>query len=221
MSHRLTPPELLGRATMVLTAPVATAHVEDNVDPAVGTIVLKARGKAVAPGEPLVELHYRDSARLATAVEMTRSISHLFWLNAPEEESRNLGNHWQGVVIRWEWIMEIQRAELGRLSAGFHGGSHSSVVAYRHRPGAHGSRPDSVQPGKRHWSARPSGSRRCILHRVSSMAACSVNLLGHGWRRVVKDSGWKWVVEMWVDCFFGGGGFRDSWSWTSLGERHR
>ena len=103
--------ELLGRATMVLGA--GRDRVEDNVDPAVGAIVLKARGKAVAPGEPLVELHYRDSARLATAVEMTRSAYII--ADAPGRRIANLGNHWQGVVIRWEWIMEIQPAELARL----------------------------------------------------------------------------------------------------------
>jgi pyrimidine-nucleoside phosphorylase len=79
--------ELIGRATMVLGA--GRDRVEDSVDPAVGAIVLKTRGEPVAAGDPLVELHYRDPARLATAVEMTRN-AYTIAEAPPEKESQIL-----------------------------------------------------------------------------------------------------------------------------------
>lgn len=57
--------ELLGRATMVLGA--GRDKVEDAVDPGVGAMLLAKPGDRVAWGQPLVELHYRDSSRLAEA----------------------------------------------------------------------------------------------------------------------------------------------------------
>jgi pyrimidine-nucleoside phosphorylase len=62
--------ELLGRATMVLGA--GRDRVEDVIDPAVGAIVLKTRGDRVSTGESLVELHYREDARLGAAMELVR-----------------------------------------------------------------------------------------------------------------------------------------------------
>jgi thymidine phosphorylase len=44
--------------------------VEDSVDPAVGAVVLVRPGDAVKPGDALIELHYRDSGRLAAAKEL-------------------------------------------------------------------------------------------------------------------------------------------------------
>jgi pyrimidine-nucleoside phosphorylase len=55
----------VGRATVLLGA--GRDRVEDAVDPAVGVIVLARRGERVRPGDGLLEVHYRDSARLAAA----------------------------------------------------------------------------------------------------------------------------------------------------------
>jgi pyrimidine-nucleoside phosphorylase len=54
--------ELIGRATMLLGA--GRDRVEDTIDPGVGAVVLAARGQRVGAGEPVVELHYREAARL-------------------------------------------------------------------------------------------------------------------------------------------------------------
>jgi pyrimidine-nucleoside phosphorylase len=62
--------ELIGRATMLLGA--GRDRAEDAVDHAVGAIVLKPRGEGVKAGEALLELHYRDGARLGQAVELVR-----------------------------------------------------------------------------------------------------------------------------------------------------
>jgi pyrimidine-nucleoside phosphorylase len=55
----------VGRATVALGA--GRDRVEDGVDPAVGVIVLARPGDRVKAGDALLELHYRDSARLAAA----------------------------------------------------------------------------------------------------------------------------------------------------------
>ncbi len=62
--------ELIGRATMLLGA--GRDRVEDRVDHAAGAMLLKVVGDGVKSGEALVELHYRDPAKLPAAVEMTR-----------------------------------------------------------------------------------------------------------------------------------------------------
>jgi thymidine phosphorylase len=57
--------ESVGRATVLLGA--GRDRVEDSVDPAVGAIVLAQRGDYVKPGDALIELHYRETSRLAAA----------------------------------------------------------------------------------------------------------------------------------------------------------
>jgi pyrimidine-nucleoside phosphorylase len=57
--------EAVGRATMVLGA--GRDRVEDAVDPAVGAIVRAKIGSRVRPGDPLIELHYRDAAKVPAA----------------------------------------------------------------------------------------------------------------------------------------------------------
>lgn len=60
--------ELVGRATCVLGA--GRERVEDSVDPGVGATVHARRGQQVKKGDAIVELHYRDDAKLKTAVEL-------------------------------------------------------------------------------------------------------------------------------------------------------
>jgi pyrimidine-nucleoside phosphorylase len=62
--------EKIGRATMVLGA--GRDRVEDTVDHAVGAKVLRAYGERVEAGEALLEIHYRDPARLQTALDLAR-----------------------------------------------------------------------------------------------------------------------------------------------------
>lgn len=62
--------ERLGRATVPLG--VGRDRVEDTIDPAVGAIVLVQAGQQVKAGEALVELHYRDPARLEAARVLLR-----------------------------------------------------------------------------------------------------------------------------------------------------
>jgi pyrimidine-nucleoside phosphorylase len=57
--------ERVGRATVHLGA--GRDRVEDAVDPAVGARVLAHRGHRVKAGDGLIELHYRDAAKLAAA----------------------------------------------------------------------------------------------------------------------------------------------------------
>ena len=65
--------ELVGRASVALGA--GRDRVEDPVDPAVGIVVLAKPGAAVRRGDPVLELHYRDRARLdAARVLAERSI---------------------------------------------------------------------------------------------------------------------------------------------------
>jgi thymidine phosphorylase len=44
--------------------------VEDAVDPGVGVVVLAGPGAEIRTGEPFVEVHYRDEARLPAALEL-------------------------------------------------------------------------------------------------------------------------------------------------------
>jgi pyrimidine-nucleoside phosphorylase len=61
--------ELVGRASVVLGA--GRDRVEDPVDPAVGIMVVAKPGDAVRAGAPVLELHYRDAARLDAALRLT------------------------------------------------------------------------------------------------------------------------------------------------------
>jgi pyrimidine-nucleoside phosphorylase len=57
--------ELVGRASVVLGA--GRDRVEDPVDPAVGVMLIARPGDSVRAGDPVLELHFRDSARLEAA----------------------------------------------------------------------------------------------------------------------------------------------------------
>src|SRR5438874_4673372 len=61
--------ELVGRASVALGA--GRDRVEDAVDPAVGVMVIAKPGDAVRAGAPVLELHYRDRARLDAATRLT------------------------------------------------------------------------------------------------------------------------------------------------------
>ena len=61
--------ELVGRASVALGA--GRDRVDDPVDPAVGIMVVAKPGDAVREGEPVLELHYRDRARLEAAMRLT------------------------------------------------------------------------------------------------------------------------------------------------------
>jgi thymidine phosphorylase len=66
--------ELVGRASVALGA--GRDRVEDKVDPAVGIMVIAKPGVEVRAGDPIVELHYRDRARLEAARSLvTRAIT--------------------------------------------------------------------------------------------------------------------------------------------------
>jgi len=58
--------ELIGRASVALGA--GRDRAEDPVDPAVGISIRATVRVAVRAGDPLLELHYRDRARLQTAL---------------------------------------------------------------------------------------------------------------------------------------------------------
>ena len=60
--------ELVGRASVALGA--GRDRVEDPVDPAVGILVAAKPGEKVNAGDPVLELHYRDRARLETAIAL-------------------------------------------------------------------------------------------------------------------------------------------------------
>ena len=60
--------ELVGRASVSLGA--GRDRVDDPVDPAVGIMVCVKPGDSVANGDPLLELHVRDQARLAPALAL-------------------------------------------------------------------------------------------------------------------------------------------------------
>jgi len=61
--------DLVGRASVQLGA--GCDRVEDPVDPAVGIMVVAKPGDAVRAGAPLMELYYRDRARLEAATRLT------------------------------------------------------------------------------------------------------------------------------------------------------
>lgn len=60
--------ELVGRASVALGA--GRDRVEDPVDPAVGIMVAAKPGDTVKAGDPVLELHFRDRARLEAAVAL-------------------------------------------------------------------------------------------------------------------------------------------------------
>jgi pyrimidine-nucleoside phosphorylase len=62
--------ELVGRASVALGA--GRDRVDDPIDPAVGIIVRRKPGDEVQVGDAILELHYRDPARLETAVALAR-----------------------------------------------------------------------------------------------------------------------------------------------------
>jgi pyrimidine-nucleoside phosphorylase len=61
--------ELVGRASVALGA--GRDRVEDPVDPAVGILLDAKPGDVVHAGDPLLEIHYRDRARLDRALALT------------------------------------------------------------------------------------------------------------------------------------------------------
>jgi pyrimidine-nucleoside phosphorylase len=61
--------ELVGRASVALGA--GRDRVDDPVDPAVGIMVAAKPGDAVRAGDAVLEMHYRDRARLEAAVRLT------------------------------------------------------------------------------------------------------------------------------------------------------
>jgi pyrimidine-nucleoside phosphorylase len=66
--------ELVGRASVALGA--GRDRVEDPVDFAVGVMVKAKPGDALTPGAPVLEMHYRDRARLDAALALaTRAIT--------------------------------------------------------------------------------------------------------------------------------------------------
>jgi len=62
--------ELVGRASVALGA--GRDRVEDPVDPAAGIVVLAKPGDQVRAGDPILELHYRDRARLDAALALAK-----------------------------------------------------------------------------------------------------------------------------------------------------
>jgi thymidine phosphorylase len=60
--------ELVGRASVALGA--GRDRVEDPVDPGVGIVVKAKPGARVRAGDPILELHYRDRAKLDTALSL-------------------------------------------------------------------------------------------------------------------------------------------------------
>jgi pyrimidine-nucleoside phosphorylase len=58
--------ELVGRATVLLGA--GRDRVQDPIDPAVGIMVMAKPGDRLDQGEPVLELHYRDTARRDAAL---------------------------------------------------------------------------------------------------------------------------------------------------------
>jgi len=60
--------ELIGRASVALGA--GRDRVEDAIDPAVGILLEAKPGDAVRRGDPLLEVHYRDRARLESALAL-------------------------------------------------------------------------------------------------------------------------------------------------------
>jgi pyrimidine-nucleoside phosphorylase len=67
--------EMIGRATMVLGA--GRDRVEDTIDPAVGAIVLAKPGERLNVGDPIIELYYRDAAKLESALQLVRGACNI------------------------------------------------------------------------------------------------------------------------------------------------
>ncbi len=66
--------ELIGRASVVLGA--GRDRVGDAVDPAVGIIISAKPGTQVSAGDPILELHYREQAKLdAALILISRAIT--------------------------------------------------------------------------------------------------------------------------------------------------
>ncbi len=64
-------PNVSARASVALGA--GRDRVDDAVDPAVGHPVLKAKpGARLSAGDPVLELHYRDAAKLDAALVLAR-----------------------------------------------------------------------------------------------------------------------------------------------------
>jgi pyrimidine-nucleoside phosphorylase len=62
--------DLIGHATMLLGA--GRDRVEDDVDHAIGALLLKKPGEGVRKGDAVVELHYREPARLEAAISLVK-----------------------------------------------------------------------------------------------------------------------------------------------------
>jgi len=60
--------ESVGRASVVLGA--GRDRVEDPIDPAVGILVRAKPGDQVSAGDAVFDVHYRDRARLDTALTL-------------------------------------------------------------------------------------------------------------------------------------------------------
>jgi len=60
--------ELVGRASVALGA--GRDRIEDSIDPAVGIMIRATVGDRVSAGDPVLELHYRDRARLNAALAL-------------------------------------------------------------------------------------------------------------------------------------------------------
>ncbi len=65
----------IGEAAMLLGA--GRARKEDAIDPAVGLVLRVRRGDRVEAGQPLLDLHVNDGARLAEARERLRAAIRL------------------------------------------------------------------------------------------------------------------------------------------------
>jgi pyrimidine-nucleoside phosphorylase len=66
---------LLGRASVVLGG--GRDKVDDAIDPGVGIMIRATVGDAVRPGDAILELHYRDPARLEAALPLVASAVHV------------------------------------------------------------------------------------------------------------------------------------------------
>ena len=62
---------LVGRASVVLGA--GRDRADQDVDPAVGIVVLAKPGETVTAGEPVLRLHYRDRSRLDAALPLAQA----------------------------------------------------------------------------------------------------------------------------------------------------
>jgi pyrimidine-nucleoside phosphorylase len=63
--------EAVGRSSMLLGA--GREKVGDVIDPGAGIVIRRKPGEPVAAGEPVLDLHYNDGARLADAVRLAES----------------------------------------------------------------------------------------------------------------------------------------------------